>query len=79
MLDYLDAVREQRTGINRASMGLDADKLQSTTAIAVQARAGETPLPLLRRVSWSVLLLVAGLFVMVEALSRTGVIGALDQ
>ena len=38
MLDYLDAVREQRTGINRASMGLDADKLQSTTAIAVQAQ-----------------------------------------
>ena len=38
MLEYLDAVREQRTGINRASMGLDADKLQSTTAIAVQAQ-----------------------------------------
>lgn len=38
MLDYLDGVREQRTGINRASMGLDADKLQSTTAIAVQAQ-----------------------------------------
>ncbi len=44
------------------------------TAIAVQARAGETPLPLLRRVSWSVLLLVAGLFVMVEALAETGLI-----
>ena len=44
------------------------------TAIAVQARVGETPLPLLRRVSWSVLLLVAGLFVMVEALAQTGLI-----
>ena len=38
MLEYLDGVREQRTGINRASMGLEADKLQSTTAIAVQAQ-----------------------------------------
>lgn len=37
MLEYLDQVREQRTGLSRASMGLDADALQSTTATAVQA------------------------------------------
>ena len=52
MLDYLDAVREQRTGINRASMGLDADKLQSTTAIAVQAQmsASQGKLEMIARV-----------------------------
>ncbi|OLP57939.1 arsenic transporter [Xaviernesmea oryzae] len=32
------------------------------------------PLPLVKEVSWGVLLLVAGLFVLVEALNRTGVI-----
>ena len=37
MLEYLDQVREQRTGLSRASMGLDADALQSTTATAVAA------------------------------------------
>ncbi len=44
------------------------------TALVVQARAGASPLPLVRAVSWSVLLLVAGLFVMVEALAGTGLI-----
>ena len=37
MLEYLDLVREQRTGLSRASMGLDPDALQSTTAAAVNA------------------------------------------
>ena len=36
-LAYMDSVREQRTGINKQSMGLDADALQSTTATAVAA------------------------------------------
>jgi len=36
-LNYMDSVREQRTGITRQSMGLDADSLQSTTATAVAA------------------------------------------
>jgi hypothetical protein len=36
-LNYMDSVREQRTGISRQSMGLDADALQSTTATAVAA------------------------------------------
>jgi hypothetical protein len=33
----MDSVREQRTGISKQSMGLDADALQSTTATAVAA------------------------------------------
>ena len=36
-LEYMDLVKEQKTGISRASMGLDADALQSTTATAVSA------------------------------------------
>jgi hypothetical protein len=36
-LAYMDSVREQRTGISKQSMGLDADALQSTTATAVAA------------------------------------------
>tara|TARA_R110001606_G_scaffold117173_1_gene246581 strand:+ start:2728 stop:4785 length:2058 start_codon:yes stop_codon:yes gene_type:complete len=36
-LNYMDNVREQRTGISKQSMGLDADALQSTTATAVAA------------------------------------------
>ena len=36
-LNYMDSVREQRTGISKQSMGLDADALQSTTATAVAA------------------------------------------
>jgi hypothetical protein len=37
VMAYLDAVREQRTGISRASQGLEAQHLQSTTAAAVAA------------------------------------------
>ena len=33
----MDSIKEQRTGISRQSMGLDADALQSTTATAVAA------------------------------------------
>ena len=36
-LEYMDRVKEQRTGVSRQSMGLDADALQSTTATAVAA------------------------------------------
>ena len=35
MLDYLDTLKEARTGLNKASMGLDPQVLQSTTASAV--------------------------------------------
>ena len=37
MLQYLDKVREDRTGISKQSQGLDSDSLQSTTATAVSA------------------------------------------
>lgn len=37
MLDYWDRVKESRTGISKASAGLDADALQSTTRAAVAA------------------------------------------
>ena len=37
MLDYMDSVRDQRTGFSKASMGLDPSTLQSTTASAVNA------------------------------------------
>ena len=37
MLGYLDALKENRTGISKASMGLDAESLQSTTQMAVNA------------------------------------------
>jgi arsenical pump membrane protein len=48
-----------------------------TTAI-VLALNRQSPWPVLRGVSWSVLPLVAGLFVLVEALAHTGVIAALS-
>jgi hypothetical protein len=38
MLDYLDGVKEQRTGITKGSQGLNADAMQSTTAMAVAAQ-----------------------------------------
>jgi len=37
MLDYLDGVRESRTGVSKNSMGLNAESLQNTTATAVSA------------------------------------------
>ena len=46
---------------------------------AVQASRREAPWPLLEHVSWSVLALVAGLFVRVAGVGRTGLIGALTE
>jgi hypothetical protein len=37
MMDYLDQIKEQRTGMSKASQGLDANALQSTTASAISA------------------------------------------
>lgn len=37
MLEYVDQVRDQRTGFSKASLGLDPSALQSTTASAVNA------------------------------------------
>ncbi len=47
----------------------------TTTIVLITKRAA--PWQVLKSVSWSVLPLVAGLFVLVEALNRTGLVGAL--
>ncbi len=49
-----------------------------TTSIVLALSRG-SPWPVLRGVSWSVLPLVAGLFVLVEGLDRTGLISVLSQ
>ncbi len=46
---------------------------------AVQWNKRAAPWPLLRHVSWSVLALVIGLFVLVAGVQRTGLIGALTE
>ena len=38
VMSYVDEIKTQRTGISRASQGLDAEALQSTTRAAVQAQ-----------------------------------------
>ena len=48
-----------------------------TATVLVTAR--QSPLPILKDVSWSVLPLVAGLFVLVEGLNQTGVLPALAR
>ncbi len=37
MLDYVDQIKEDRTGMSKAAMGLNADALQSSTKAAVAA------------------------------------------
>jgi len=37
LMSYLDEIKEQRTGMSKASQGLDANALQSTTASAISA------------------------------------------
>jgi arsenical pump membrane protein len=49
------------------------------TSALVLVRARKTPLPIIRGISWSVLPLVAGLFVIVEALNKTGLIRFLSE
>jgi arsenical pump membrane protein len=48
------------------------------TAATVLALSRQSPLPVIKHISWSVLPLVAGLFVMVEALVKLGTIGRLS-
>ncbi|NML64928.1 arsenic transporter [Hymenobacter sp. RP-2-7] len=54
-------------------LGLPTAITGSLTAIIVLVSAHKSPLDLLKGISWSVLPLVAGLFVLVEALTKTGV------
>ncbi|MGI4856411.1 MAG: arsenic transporter [Janthinobacterium lividum] len=59
------------------ALGLPTALLGALTAAAVLVRRRVSPMPMLRDISWSVLPLVAGLFVLVEMLQRTGVIARL--
>jgi len=58
-------------------LGLPTCLLGVGTTAVVLLRARSSPLPVLKGVSWSVLPLVAGLFVLVAGLGETGVITAL--
>jgi arsenical pump membrane protein len=60
-------------------LGLPTAIAGAATLLIVCAAGRRSPLALLRRISWGVLPLVAGLFVMVEALDRTGVIAAIAR
>jgi arsenical pump membrane protein len=59
------------------NLGLPTFCAGFATAALVLALNRQSPWPLLAGISWSVLPLVAGLFVLVEALREVGVIGAL--
>jgi arsenical pump membrane protein len=54
-------------------LGLPAFLAGAATALLVMTRSRTRPMEVLRGISWGVLPLVAGLFVLVEALQRTGV------
>ncbi|USI74733.1 arsenic transporter [Sphingomonas morindae] len=60
-------------------LGLPTALAGIATALLVSALTKRTPLALARCVSWGVLPLVAGLFVLVEALDRTGITAALAR
>lgn len=60
-------------------LGLPTAIAGIVTTLAVCAIARSSPAPLLRNISWSVLPLVAGLFVLVEALTYTGVTGEIAE
>jgi arsenical pump membrane protein len=58
-------------------LGPPALALAVVSTAAAAAAARENPLPIVKGVSWSVLLLAAGLFVLVQALEGTGVLAHL--
>jgi arsenical pump membrane protein len=58
-------------------LGLPTFIAGAIVTLLVLAIERRSPLPVLRHVSWSVLPLVAGLFILVEGLNRTGVLPAL--
>jgi arsenical pump membrane protein len=60
-------------------LGLPTAALGALTAAAVLAHDRSSPWPVVKSISWGVLLLVAGLFVLVETLDHTGVIRTLTQ
>jgi arsenical pump membrane protein len=58
-------------------LGLPTFVCGCATAAIILAFNRQSPWPVLRDISWGVLPLVAGLFVLVEGLNRTGVVAAL--
>ncbi len=60
-------------------LGAPTALLGGATTVAVLVARRASPWPVLSGVSWSVLPLVAGLFVLVEGLQHTGLIGALTS
>jgi arsenical pump membrane protein len=60
-------------------LGLPTAILGALTAAIVLIQKRSSPMPMIRDISWSVLPLVAGLFVLVETLQQTGVIGHFAQ
>ena len=60
-------------------LGLPTLLAACATTLAIAAAKREAPWPVLQHVSWSVLLLVAGLFVIVEAIERAGALKLLGD
>ncbi|WP_454885058.1 arsenic transporter [Sphingomonas oryzagri] len=60
-------------------LGLPTALAGLATALGVSLLGKQSPVPLVRSVSWGVLPLVAGLFILVEALDATGVIAFLSE
>ncbi len=60
-------------------LGLPTAIAGAATAVIVLIRERKGPWPMLKGISWSVLPLVAGLFVLVEALGKTGLIGGIGS
>jgi arsenical pump membrane protein len=58
-------------------LGLPTFVAGAAVAATILLIGRQSPLPVLRDISWSVLPLVAGLFILVEGLNRTGVLPAL--
>jgi arsenical pump membrane protein len=62
-----------------ADLGLPTFVAGAIVTILILVIARQSPLPVLKDISWSVLPLVAGLFILVEGLNRTGVLPALAR
>lgn len=60
-------------------LGLPTFIMGGLVTIGVLALSRQSPLPLLRHISWGVLPLVAGLFILVEGLDRTGVLALITN
>jgi arsenical pump membrane protein len=60
-------------------LGLPTFVAGAVVTVFVLLIGRQSPLPVLRDVSWSVLPLVAGLFILVEGLNRTGILPALAR